>query len=79
MSLQPVVPNPWMILGEIPPEKEWFSHLDVTDRCLLLYAPGPSSQVLFAPNGMGLGIISSSLALPSHRGLETAHTSLVRL
>lgn len=78
MSLQPVVPNPWMILGEIPPEKEWFSDLDVKDVffCMPRILPLNFSLPL---NGMGLGIINSSLALPSHKGLETAHTSLVRL
>lgn len=78
VSLQPVVPNPLMILGETPPEKEWFSHLDLKDAffCIPL---GPSSQFLFPLNGTAVGIINSSLALPSHKGLETAHTSLVRL
>lgn len=49
------------------------------NRCLLLYAPVPPLGFSLPLNGVGLGIISSSLALPSHRGLETAHTSLVRL
>ena len=45
--LHPTVPNPYVILGEIPPSAKWFIVLDLKDAffCILL---AKESQYLFA-------------------------------
>ena len=47
VPLHPTVPNPYVILGEIPPSAKWFTVLDLNDEffCIPL---GKKSQYLFA-------------------------------
>ena len=47
VSLHPTVPNPYVILGEIPPSAKWFTVLDLKDAffCIPL---AKESQYLFA-------------------------------
>lgn len=33
VPLHPTVPNPYVILGEIPPRATWFTVLDLKDAC----------------------------------------------
>ena len=34
VPLHPTVPNPYVILGEIPPNAKWFIVLDLKDVCV---------------------------------------------
>ena len=47
VPLQPTIPNPYVILGEIPPSAKWFTVLDLKDAffCIPL---AKESQYLFA-------------------------------
>ena len=47
VPLHPTVPNPYIILGEIPPSAKWFTVLDLKDAlfCIPLVK---ESQYLFA-------------------------------
>ena len=47
VPLHPTVPNPYVILGEIPPSAKWFTVLDLKDAffCMPL---AKESQYLFA-------------------------------
>ena len=47
VPLHPTVPNPYVILGEIPPSAKWFTVLDLKDAffCIPL---AKESQYLFA-------------------------------
>ena len=47
VPLHPILPNPYIILGEIPPSAKWFTVLDLKDAffCILL---AKESQYLFA-------------------------------
>lgn len=46
-DIHPMVPNPYNLLSSLPPERAWYSVLDLKDAffCLRLY---PSSQPIFA-------------------------------
>ena len=44
--LQPIVPNPYVILGEIPPSAKWFTVLDLKDGFLCIPLT-KESQYLF--------------------------------
>ena len=47
VTLHPRVPNPYIILGEIPPSAKWFTVLDLKD--IFFYIPlAKESQYLFA-------------------------------
>ena len=48
VPLHPTVPNPYVILGEIPPRAKWFTVLDLKDAffCIPL---AKESQYLFCP------------------------------
>ena len=35
--LQPTVPNPYVILGEIPPRAKWFTVLDLKDAFFFFF------------------------------------------
>ena len=37
VPLHPTVPNPYVILGEIPPSAKWFTVLDLKDAFLFAY------------------------------------------
>lgn len=47
MDIHPTVPNPYNLLSSLPPERSWYTVLDLKDAffCLRLH---PSSQLLFA-------------------------------
>ena len=47
VPIHPTVPNPYVILGEIPPSAKWFTVLDLKDAffCIPL---AKESQYLFA-------------------------------
>lgn len=78
IPFHPVVPNPYMILGKIPPEIKQSPVLDLKDA--FFYIPlDPSFQVLFAFEWVGLGISSSSLGPSFSKGSRTGHTSLAYL
>ena len=49
VSLHPTVPNPYVILGEIPPSAKWFIALDLKDAFFFFCIPlAKKSQYLFA-------------------------------
>ena len=37
VALHPTVPNPYVILGEIPPNAKWFTVLDLKDAFFFAY------------------------------------------
>ena len=45
MLLHPTVPNPYIILGEIPPSAKWFTVLDLKDA---FFCMAKESQYFFA-------------------------------
>jgi hypothetical protein len=47
VPLHPVVPNPYTLLAQIPPDTAYYSVLDLSNAffCILLY---PKSQPIFA-------------------------------
>ena len=47
VPLHPTVPNPYVILGEIPPSAKWFTVLDLKDAFFCI-PPAKESQYLFA-------------------------------
>ena len=47
VPLHPTVPNPYIILGEIPPSAKWFTVLDLKDAFLCIPL-AKESQYLFA-------------------------------
>ena len=40
VPLHPTVPNPYVILGEIPPSAKWFTVLDLKDAFFFLHTTG---------------------------------------
>ena len=46
VSLHPTVPNPYVILGEIPPSAKWFTVLDLKDA-LFCIPLAKESQYVF--------------------------------
>ena len=48
VPLHPTVPNPYVILGEIPPSAKWFTVLDLKDACFVYIQLAKESQYLFA-------------------------------
>ena len=48
VSLHPTVPNPYVILGEIPPSAKWFTVLDLKDAFFFCIPLAKESQYLFA-------------------------------
>ena len=40
VPLHPIVPNPYVILGEIPPSAKWFTVLDLKDAFFILHSTG---------------------------------------
>ena len=77
--LHPTVPNPYVILGEIPPSAKWFTVLDLKDAffCIPL---AKESQYLFAFKGEAPGEKHQQMTwtvLP--QGFTIAPTCLDRL
>ena len=48
VPLHPTVPNPYVILREIPPSAKWFTVLDLKDACFVYIQLAKESQYLFA-------------------------------
>ena len=49
VPLYPIVPNPYVILGEIPPSAKWFIVLDLKDNIFFFFIPlVKEPQYLFA-------------------------------
>ena len=48
VPLHPTVPNPCVILGEIPPSAKWFIVLDLKDTFFFFIPLVKESQYLFA-------------------------------
>ena len=48
VPLHPTVPNPYVILGEIPPSAKWFTVLDLKDAFFFCIPLAKKSQYLFA-------------------------------
>ena len=50
VPLHPTVPNPYVILGEIPPSAKWFTVLDLKDAFFFFFCIplAKESQYLFA-------------------------------
>ena len=47
VPLHPTVPNPYVILGEIPPSAKWFTVLDLKDAFFFGIPLDKESQYLF--------------------------------
>ena len=48
VPLHPTVPNPYVILGEIPPSAKWLTVLDLKDAFFFCIPLAKESQYLFA-------------------------------
>ena len=48
VPLHPTVPNPYLILGKIPPNAKWFTVLDLKDTFFFCTPLAKESQYLFA-------------------------------
>ena len=40
VPLHPTVPNPYVILGEVPPSAKWFTALDLKDAFFFFHTTG---------------------------------------
>ena len=49
VPLQPTVPNPYVILGEIPPSAKWFTVLDLKDAFFSFAYHWLKSPYIFLP------------------------------
>jgi hypothetical protein len=74
VPLHPVVPNPYMLLAQIPPGTAYYSALDLKDAffCTPLH---PKSQPIFALKNPKKSL-ARSLGLSSPRDSQTAPISL---
>ena len=51
VPLHPTVPNPYVILGEIPPRAKWFTVLDLKDAFFFLHTTGSRIPISFCLQG----------------------------